>query len=286
MDEKSALMLGLLVNRYHQKSPEKFLKSIPSAFTKEVSLGDLPHDQPALCLEHPRHKIEVLHYSWLIPYFKKTYPSLMNALLTVLTEKQRKGVVKILKISYQEQTIAQPVQNFLMHDLIKKLEVGPILPRSCLPQTSLTLLSSFTKDQILELVDYLGVYDLTEEVKRILDKKYLKNIYNCLHPLKLKFLRQCLHQKTRIISSRLGLQHWEGKCEELQAILHRRGLLRLAKALSGQHPDLIWYVTHILDTGRSQIIYNQVQIKENPSVTAGLIQQVQTVLNFIHKEAS
>lgn len=283
MDDKSALMVGLLVNRFHRNAPEQFLKKFPNDVTDKISLGDLPTDDPTLCLESLSERVQLIHYSWLLPFFQDLTPALRSPFLSLLSSRQQQGIGKALKQSLGG-SLAPSILSFLTENLVLKLNINRLLPRSCLPQTSLTILAQFSKDQLVELIDYLGIYDLSEEVKTILDKKYLKNIYSCLPPKRLKFLKLCLHLKTRIMSSRMGLHHWEGKCEDLLALLHRRGLTRLTKALVGQHPDLIWYISHILDTGRGKIIADQANLKENPSVTAGLIQQVQNALNFINKE--
>lgn len=278
-------MLGLLVNRYHDNAPEQYLKRLPSELTQGISLGDLPHDDPALCLEPLEKRLQIIHYSWLIPVYKNISPLLQGPFCAVLSDRQKKGIQQALKCR-PCLDLAKPLRSFILQRLADEMQVTRLLPMSCLPQTSLTILTQFSKEQLIEVIDYLGVYDLSEEVKHILDKKYLKNIYNCLSPKKMQFLRLCLHLKTRIMSSRLGLHHWEGKCEELNALLHRRGITRLTKALAGQHPDLVWYLSHILDTGRGKLILDQGALKENPSVTAGLIQQVQNVLNFINKGGS
>jgi len=65
--------------------------------------------------------------------------------------------------------------------------------------------------------------------------------------------------------------------------LHRRGIMRLGYALSGQHPDFIWHLSHRLDIGRGRLLKKNNFKNEIAGVTMPLQQQVANIINFINK---
>jgi hypothetical protein len=93
-----------------------------------------------------------------------------------------------------------------------------------------------------------------------------------------------MHQKQQITSPKLGIDPSKQNCPHLKQVLHRRGLIRLAKSLTGQHKDLIWYIAHTLDNGRGMILLQSQQSISSPKVINILKQQVFNVMNFLKKE--
>ena len=69
----------------------------------------------------------------------------------------------------------------------------------------------------------------------MLNTAKLKNIYLCLTPKELQFLRMCLHQKEKLVIPQMGLEQWNGEQKELHKLIHQKGLFRLGKALCGEH---------------------------------------------------
>jgi hypothetical protein len=125
------------------------------------------------------------------------------------------------------------------------------------------------------------MHDLSESIRHIVDKNQLKAIYNCLSPRKQQFLRMCLHQKEKITAPKLEIGRWDGDKKKLEQILHKRGLLRLGKALCGQHPQFFWYITRTFDTGRGAALARYYQEEPIPEISPLLIQQVLSLINFL-----
>ena len=93
-------------------------------------------------------------------------------------------------------------------------------------------------------------------------------------------MRICLHQKEKLITQKLQLEHWDGDCRKLGKLLHHRGLVRLGYALSGQHKDLIWHISHILDAGRGNKLTRYYHKNKIPGVSQTLSYQVLAVIDF------
>jgi len=134
------------------------------------------------------------------------------------------------------------------------------------------------------LIDLMGLHDLAPEARRIVNPNYLKNIYTCLTPKQFHYLKICLHRKEPIIAPKLGLDPAKIESAQLRQTLHRRGLVRLGRALSGQHPDLIWHIAHVLDRGRGALLLQAHRPHESSAITSILEQQVLQAMHFLNHE--
>jgi len=277
-------MTRVLLNRYHQRSQEAFLKGLPKTDLQNLANQNTPSEDVAAALTAPLDKIRHIHYSWLIPILKSLPEGLKSLTVAALPQPQSGRLCKFLKMHHPKIPLSPPVKTFLINTLYERVDKKKTLPVQYLPQTELSILASLSKDKLIVLIDFLGLFDLAESIRQIVDTKTLKNIYSCLDAKKQQFLRICLHQKEKVSSHRLDLNLWHGECHSLHKILHRRGLHRLGRALIGQHPDFIWHVLHTLDSGRGKLLSVSIAQEESTGISSALAQQVQNTLNFLKKE--
>jgi hypothetical protein len=283
MQAKSSIMLRVLLSRYHQGAPEAFLGALPKEDVKEVISQEVISQDPAQAILHSKEVIQKIHYSWLVPVVKEFSPKMQPLIVHALPKGTSLSLTNSLKFPPTVQPLPVPIRLYLINILCEHLKVNSVLPPAFLPQTSLSPLINFKKRQLVELIDFLGLYDLADEIRHIVDKKYLKAIYKCLSIKKQHFLRICLHQKEKLSTSRIGLDRWNGDCQQMEKLLHRRGVIRLGYALSGQHPDFFWHIMHRLDTGRGNILAKYYTKEDIPGVTSALTQQVLSLMNFFKK---
>jgi hypothetical protein len=102
----------------------------------------------------------------------------------------------------------------------------------------------------------------------------LKKIYSFLTEEEKKFLKNTTAHKEPYAMSRIGLEKWDGTEVSFRHLLHRRGLIRLGAALSGQDPDLIWYICHQLDIGRGMTLYKASLPEPIPGISERVIRQI------------
>jgi len=214
---------------------------------------------------------------------QKLQKNKLNLLLSVLPEPHSSKLRMALKETSEPVTFSEPMRSFIFNQLYPEIKLKDVLPIEYLPLTDMNELAHFKKNGIVDLIDFLGLYDLSEEVRRIVDKKIVENIYKCLTRKKHQFLRGCLHQKGKLVTQSIRLEHWDGNCQKLAKILHHRGMIRLGYALSGQHPDLLWHITHLLDTGRGEKLSRYYHKEEIPGVTEALKLQVKSIVKFLKK---
>jgi hypothetical protein len=278
MEAKGWIMLKVLINRYNPKAGESLTKFLPK---EELAiLNSYPiHSHDLQPLLQTQQALENMHYSWILPSLTKFSKPIRPFVIAALTPEQQAGLGQ----KSREWTISSPIKKFFLNCLYHELKIDTHLPLPYLSETDLSLLGYWTKKEIVRLIDFLGIHDLASEVRRIVNQAHLKNLYSCLSDKELYYLKRCLHQKERLVSPKLGIDPSKENCQGLRAILHRRGLIRLGKALAGQQADLIWYIAHRLDIGRGKLLLQYYQTQPIANVTQILNQQVLNVINFIKK---
>lgn len=284
MEGKNALMLRVLMNRYNQTSPDIFLAGLNKNDAQLVMKLPASSQEPAKAIVMPLELLsgDTIHYSWLAPALGEL-PLEIRALAISALPKTIGERLSNLTSTKLVDPPSVPVKHYVAQLLYQKLNAKDVIPEGFLPNSPLMPLLNFRKLDLIVLIDYLGIFDLAQELRQVVDKEVVNGVYKSLSPKMLSFLRICLHQKDRVKVAKIGLKNWRGDSDKLLRVVHRRGLQRLGGALSGQHPDLLWYISRRLDRGRGHLLLTSYNKKEIPQVTAALIQQVLNVINFINK---
>jgi hypothetical protein len=283
MTPKNALMIHMLMNRFHQGSPESLLSALQGDEAQEILKIGVSSQDISQAIPLPQEIVKQIHYSWLGSIVQKTPKKMQSVYLSSLPSSSAKQLSQTLNIPLHPQVLAPAVRLYLIQDLYRKLKPSDVLPAAFLPVNSLTGLLSFSKEDLINIIDFLGLYDLAEEIRHIVDKRYLKAIYSCLTIKKQHFLRICLHQKGKLTTSRLGLEKWQGDKTQLNRLLHKRGLLRLGKALAGLDPHFVWHLVHRLDIGRGNFLNSYYVTEEIPGVSQVLTQQILNLMTFFKR---
>ncbi len=121
------------------------------------------------------------------------------------------------------------------------------LPLSLLPEEKLLGLVTCSCDELIKICQFLGLYDVHYELKRVLKGSVLKQLEECLSSEEASYLREIAKERSSAAFIDIGLNHWTGDGELLKQVILHRGLNRLGKALAKSSPHLFWYIMHILD---------------------------------------
>lgn len=281
MKPKASVFFKVLVNRFHSGINPAFFKSLPQDEVKQAFSEITPSQDTSVVFSWSNMLISKTHYSWLIDPIQKLPKDLREAVINALPESHSKGIKKLLKIESPERQLTPNVKAFLLDQLYQQWNPEDAVPQEYLPHSTLEELFQLSKKELVDLVDLLAMFDLAEAIRHIVDKKSLKAIYLCLTPQKQQFLRVCLHKKEKLAAPKLDISKWDGSQNQLNEILHRRGMLRFGKSLCGQNPQFVWNLIHTFDTGRGKAISDHYQEDPVPGVTTILVQQVISVINFL-----
>lgn len=283
MQDRSSTYLRLLLNRYHKGPHEAVLTSFPEEKARQVTELPLRTSDIEAILYAPLENLNRIHYSWMLDTLKKIpEPSVLYLLAMIQKEKAEK-LKAALGIRSKVPSLSPLMRKFILKYLANDIPFKDTPPFSHIVESELSALAHLQKQELIQLIDFLGLYDLSEEIHNIVDKRLLEKIYNALTPKKKSYVKKCLLSKEKLVTNRLNLEYWDGDPEKLSKLIHHRGMVRLGYALCNQDNNLIWHITHILDSGRGKKLLRYINDKEIPGVTKTLREQVLDVMAFFKK---
>jgi hypothetical protein len=279
--EQKGLFLRVLLNRAHGNVSEALLKSLSKEDARAVLSHSVAETNPIPLLQQSIRTLPKLHYSWVAAALKPIDPLKRIALVACLEEEQRSGITQMFHEPTPTPISSPLLRQFYLQHLYPLLHINAHIPIEYLPESPFKNLLELKKNQIVELIDFLGLYDLAREMRQIVATKNIKNLYRCLSAKQQQFLRTIIHHKDKVVTTTLNLEKWNGEENILTQLLHKRGLMRLTAALSGQHPDLIWYLSRILDTGRGRFLEQHTKKEALSTISEALTLQVENVKHFL-----
>jgi hypothetical protein len=281
MSSKSSMLLKVLLNRFHPGGAPPYLKFLPQEASKEVTSDTIQSQDLSPYMSWPTDVIVRTHYSWLEPIMKKLPHAVQGPVLAAMPESHAAGLSRLLNVTVPTVDLSPKFKTFLLKQVYNEWNPHEILPIAYMPASNLMPLLDLSKTELVTIIDLLAMHDLADALRHIVDKKNLRNIYLCLTQKEQQFLRICLHKREKLTAPKLEIEKWDGKKETLENILHKRGMLRLGKAICGQSRQFLWHLTHILDTGRGTVISQYYQDTAIPNTTAVLALQVISTINFL-----
>lgn len=284
-ETKGLVFLNVLLNRYHQTDASTILNVLPQVTAEGLKQTATKSSDAVAAIRMPETLLSGMHFSWMVPALSQSPEPLRSLLIGCLSEKQRQGVCRQLHLSVPQNKSSKVAKAYLTRHLALQLGVTECLPLAYLQETPLKPLASLSKDEFILLIDYLGLRDLAEALRPIIDKRILEALHRCLTAPERHLLRIYLHQRDPLKTSKLDIAKWDGKRDSLRLMYHQRGLARLAKALSGQPPQLLWHISRCLDQKRAQLLESMGVAKEPTPVTPTLILQIVAILDFLQRKS-
>lgn len=280
MNQASYIVFRRLIERWNKSSFIRYL--LPPEQEKVQSLTSSKDDPFAHALTIDE-RLKGIHYSWMItflePFAENDKALILSSLEKTQAEKLKKHFKMKEKVFPLKKKGKQYLAEALYHWLIS--DQKEFLPIEFLPQHPLNPLLNLSKRELQTLVDYLGLHDLALEVKHVIKADQIKKIQKVLNKGEQEYLKNQIKKKEPISFARLNLDGWNGDGEKLKAILHHRGFNRLAKALFGCHPSLLWHLGHRLDTGRTKILRKFFTDIKNDEARSTLINQALEIIPLV-----
>lgn len=253
MSQASYIVFRSLVERSNKSSLIRTLSQ--SEQEKVRHLSPLKKD-PFIYPLSTEERLKGIHYSWMVTFLEPFANDDKILLLSSIEKEQAEKLKKHFKLSALSLPLKKKGKEYLTQALYAWLisDQKELLPIEFLPEHPLNPLLELSKKELQALVDYLGLRDLALELKHVIKADQIKKIQKTLSKKAQEHLKKQMKKKDLISFARLNLDGWNGDEEKMKAILHHRGFNRLAKALFGCHPSLLWHLSHRLDTGRTKIL--------------------------------
>lgn len=274
--QEKALLCALLAR---SSGGDHLLSYLPRGLADEIGRLPLPSSLDFSRLLSQKKWVETIHYSWFYEPLKSLKPETQQLFLSLLPEKKAAEVGKMLDLPRKKTLYSPFMRPFLMDEFRKKIQRGiEVVSEDHLPPSDFNDLLALKRKELLNMIDLLGIHDLSADLRQVVDKELLHKIYAALTPEQLRFLHYSAKQPMKWVSPKLGLPGWDGSKEKLQHMLHGRGLIRLARALFDEDESLKWHLLHRLDIGRAGIVEKIFRQKQDEALTGYFKNQVLHIL--------
>ncbi|NGX30877.1 MAG: hypothetical protein K940chlam8_00231 [Chlamydiae bacterium] len=244
--------------------------------TKDISFNINAFVRPSIFY------FDTVHYSWFLEMFQSKSKEYIAFFIAHLPKRISYKIAKHFEIETPEAVKNPFLKKIMQKYCIEKSINFSILPKELLELNPLSKLLECTKDKLEYIFNLLGLYDLANELKEVVDKNAILTIQTSLNAQEKHFLNQMISQKSFWALPKQGLSKWMQS--DIHHQLQKNGLVRVALALSGMQKDFIQHLCYKIDTGRASII--QKLVKEEAIVPATKIcqNQILELFNLIEKE--
>jgi len=248
----------------------------------------IPEKDPLTASFDPAALLQIVHYSWFASFLRTLPEGEVRLFLACFPEGMSKKLQKTLLFSKSIAPLSPLGKNYLQHELIKYIlpKDSDVIPTECLPHCPLNSLLDLSHEALLSLIEYLGLHDLSVEIRQIIDTMKLKKIHSALSKEKDAYLKVLLQRKEPVLFKRMELVKWDGKADTLQKVLVHRGINRLAKALYPENPSLVWYVSHMLPWDEASTFQSLCKPLEHAKAANLLSHQILEILPLVHNKSS
>lgn len=222
------------------------------------------------------HDEELLkvHYSWLAPFLRSLPESEIKLFLSSLSAVQIKGLKQSLLLSNSLPSPSEIGTTYLRKTLFETIAADNLIPACFLPPDPLNELLELSQEELTSLIQLLSMHDLSIEIRHIIETSKLKDIYALLSKAQTTFLKTLVHKKEPVSFKKMGLSSWKSDKDALRSMLMQRGINRIAKALHGKSPSLLWYIAHRLDAEKGKLMIRLCTALDHPRASALLVDQV------------
>jgi hypothetical protein len=281
MSTSSLVILKTLINRYHLSDAEELYRFLPEV-QAELLRNEKTTQQNALSfIPSVDQQVRDLHPSWLDKAISRLNDGERSLMIRALPKEARENLGSYLKMTTSGEQFSENVRRFVLAYYYQKL-LGKMPPS---PKGAdigdLSPLLTLSDKNIDELIHYWGLYDLAETLRQVIDKCILTKVYACLNEKKQKYLKYCFQNKDSSGATPLNLNTWRGESEALEELLKNRGLLRFSIVLSGQSPNLLWYISHKLDIEKGKYLMKHYNRSANPKLVRVLSLQLISLSKFL-----
>ncbi len=283
MKPLSQLLCRTWIEKKKKESKTALFALLPSTDKEAIVRLAPPSQDLTLGFNLAQEVLEEIHESWLLPFLRHFSEKEACLFLSSLPLPMAHTLKNTLKCSRPLVPLTEILQIFFRQKMAQYLLSShpDLLPIKALPSSSLLILSTLNTQELRLLIEFLGLHDLSVEIKQIIDNTKLKKIHMVLSKEKQFFLKGLTHKKEHVIFRRMELSRWNGEMDRLLSLLFQRGMNRLAKALYPEHADLVWHLAHRLDTQEAQLLYSLHKPLEHPNAYTFLSKQILEALSFL-----
>jgi len=280
MIDKSWHFTCALIEKFHGKA-ELLKASFSPALIEKLEQTPMPEDKGAVI---PSGFIDIpfgfssFHFSWILPLFQDRSDFEKALFISVLPHDMGTQLRNRLKIKERPLSLTPRVRKWVCEEMLAKICPHVLFSEDVIEDSPISKLQMLSKRELELLSDYIGLFDLAEELRKVIDKPTITKVYAELSSKEIVFLEQCLTRRFLWRLPPIGLDTWLKNPLGFRHVLQKRGLARLCVGLSGEDPFLIEKLIFTLDMGRAKILKHLV--KSSPIEPATTLVQKQILELF------
>jgi len=172
------------------------------------------------------------------------------------------------------------LKTFLQNDIFERLSYYmPVLPYKFLSDFYAKKLLFLDDFELTKVIHLLGLFDLKESLKTLIDPKLITKINESLSQEMRQFLKTIQTEKEKVSFKKIQLENWDLTKEGLFKLLYVRGLNRIAKALSQENIYVLNEILLRLPV-KDKPLFLSLNTEIEPGLKQNLAEQIDKTLNF------
>ncbi len=272
MDEVTCIVLASLMRSRPAKEQEELSAHLSKHAALEVKGSAKSFRDPFM----PLSPLHFVHPSWIAPILRTLTEGEIHLFLSCLEPAKADMLRSALLLKKVEISPSDFSAEYFHRWLWQQLSQATphLLPMPCLPESPLNDLLLLSDDELSNLINLLAMHDVNTEIRHIIETAKLKHISQALSKEQQQYLLKIKQKKEKVVFKPINLANWSGNAIQLKTLLRHRGMNRLAKALNKEHPSLIWYVKHRLNTEEAALFEKLLDNLHNLGATQALKQDL------------
>ncbi len=273
--QKSLTVLSALLKRAPIGKQAHYLKFLPESVAIQMQ-SDMSHEKPLSDLSL-KEILGNIDDSWYLEKFQKFSKKDAHFFLSVLPENKQKSLGRKLEITPPFYSFSKSLEIYGQNLLFKEVfQEEPPLPLSFLPDSPLSFLCVASVEKIHKLAFYLGLFDISLELKSVLKGSIFIQLQSTLFPDEITFCREISENRNILTLGQMGLSQWNEDSDALRKVIFERGLYRLSIGLSTASSDFIWIIMHTLNKESSLNLQKLPKTSIDPKSLSTIYEQTLT----------
>lgn len=284
LSKKGWMFFDLILKHYHP-SDQTAIVTLLTPEEQQCCQTDCPPSKLSDWLNSATDILLTIHPQWIVDAIKSFEEKKQESILAALPPAVCTPVCELGKWTEPASHIRSDYVQPILKGLLSHLQDPTYLPLPAVPTGPLSPLLNLQPQQLIFIVEGMGLRDLAEIVRGTVDKKFLHSIYSCLNAQEQRLLRLYIQQKERLKTPPLVLKAWDGNKASLKSLYRERGLMRFARALYGQPSGFLWHLLHHFPPQEAKEIQKQMQQRApQTTVSALLTQQLLGIIEFLQRQ--
>lgn len=273
--QKSLTVLSGLLKRAPVEKKGLYLRFLPDSIAIQIQ-SDKTHKNPLSDLSL-KEILGNIDDSWYLEKFRKFSKKDAAFFLSVLPASKKDSLGPKLELEKPFYSFSKSLELYTQNLLFREIfEEEPPLPLSFLPDSPLFFLCEASTKKIHKLAFYLGIFDISLELKSVLKGSIFKKLQATLFPDEVAFCREISEVRHVLSLGQIGLSQWNEDSDTLRKVIFERGLYRLSIGLTDASPDFIWMIMHSLDKTSALKLQKLPKVFVDPKSIAIIFEQTLT----------